>query len=677
MHMEATLAETRSASFDLSARRAKGARIAAWSLGFAAPLYLAMKGGGYEEVLRDQVGIALWWIVLVGALVGVLPAAKPSRAQLTALGALVALAAWTGIGATWSQSSGRTVAELSRLSCFAAVLALAITAVRAGARDALIAGVASAIGAVATLALLSRVHPAWFPANETARFLSGATSRLSYPLNYWNGVAALVAMGVPLMAHLAVSARRLAWRMLAAAALPVMASVIYMTFSRGGWIELGAATVVLVTLSAGRVWRVATLAIGAAGGALLVAAIHQRPAIDRGLLSTAAGHSGGNELIAIALVVCAGVALLQGAIALLEDHVEAGRALRSGRSLLPRAPLARVAVVGIVAIGAAGVFTAAGGPHAVAHAWSSFKNPATSTSVGNGPEGHLLALSGEGRYQMWSSAVKAFATSPIGGIGAGTFQFWWAAHGSIHAYVINAHSLYFETLGETGLVGIALLALLFGAGVVGALRRMRRAGANVRAGQAAIVAAIVAFMVAASVDWVWQIPAIPVVALLFLSAGAAGEARRGSVLGEEKNEYRSAGRGRSARATIAWAVLAAAGSAAILVPMASAVSVRSSQTQAQAGRLTSALHSAKTAAGWQPYASEPALQQALVLEQAGNLTAAAQKARKATDAASTDWRAWLVRSRIEAERGAAQQALAAWRKAKALDPKDPLFRTGS
>jgi len=159
---------------------------------------------------------------------------------------------------------------------------------------------------------------------------------------------------------------------------------------------------------------------------------------------------------------------------------------------------------------------------------------------------------------------------------------------------------------------------------------------------------------------------------LLLSAGAAGEARRGSVLGEG-NEYRSAERGRSARATIAWAVLAAAGSAAILVPMASAVSVRSSQTQAQAGRLTSALHSAKTAAGWQPYASEPALQQALVLEQAGSLTAAAQKARKATDAASTDWRAWLVLSRIEAERGVAKPALAAWDKAKSLDPRDPLF----
>lgn len=666
------LAEPRSTPLTLTPTRARGASVAAWALGFALPLYLALKGGGYEEVLRDQVGIAVWWIVLVGALVGVLPAARPSRAQLTALGALVAFAAWTGIGAAWSQSSGRTVAEMSRLSCYAAVLTLAILTVRAGAKDALIGGVASAIGAVAALALLSRLHPQWFPANETAAFLPGAQSRLNYPVNYWNALAALVAMGVPLMVHISASARRLAPRMLAAGALPAMAAVVYLTFSRGGWIELGAATVVLVALSSGRTWRLATLALGAAGGALLIAAIHQRPAIDRGLLGAGAAHSAGNELIAVAAVVCAGVALLQGALVLLEDHVEAGRAMRRSRGLLPRAALARSLVLAAVAIGAIGAFVAAGGPHAASHAWASFKNPHLNVaSAQTNTEGRLVALSGNGRYQMWSSALHAFETDPIGGIGAGTFQFWWAAHGSIYSYVVNAHSLYFETLGETGLVGLLLLLLALGAGAVGALRRLRPIHTRTRGAQAAILASIAAFAVAAGVDWVWQIPAIPVVALLLLSAGAAGEARRGSILGEAAApDGRS---GRSVRATIAWVVAAALGTAAILVPMAGAVSVRSSQSQAQAGRLAGALHSAKTAAGWQPYASEPALQQALVLEQAGNFTAASVQARKATDAASTDWRAWLVRSRIEAERGAAKQALAAWSKAKSLDPRDPLF----
>lgn len=675
--MQTVVAESRREALRVGIDPYRAGAAAAWALGFAAPLYLAMRGGGYEAVLRDQVGIVVWWIVAAGVVCGALGTTRPSRAQLTVLGALVALAVWTGVGALWSQSSGRTMAEASRLSCYAAVAALAIVAVRAGAKDALIGGVASAIGLVAVLALLSRLHPAWFPANETAAFLPGALSRLNYPLNYWNGLAALVAMGVPLMVHLASSARTIAARMLAASAIPVMAAVVYLTFSRGGWLELGAAALVLAALSPGRVWRLATLTIGAAGGATLIVAVHQRPAIDHGLLSTAAGRQGGDELIAVALVVCVGVALLSGALALVQERVQARQALAVAPGWWTRGmagrPAVRAAAVLVVVAGAVMVFVAAGGPHALTHAWQSFKSPALSVQSGQrNAEGRLLALSGEGRYQMWVSALHAFSSSPIGGIGAGTFQFWWAAHGSLFSYVINAHSLYFETLAETGAVGAALLALLLGAGLVGTLRRMRGAGAHARAQQAAIAASLVAFLAAAGADWVWQIPAIPVVFLLLVCAGAAGNARRGMVLEEEESPAGGARRPR-ARATGAWAVLAAVGMAAIAVPMASAVGVRSSQAQALQGQLGGALDSAKTAAGWQPYASEPALQQALVLEKAGSIEGAAREARLATSHANTDWQAWLVRSRIEAERGSTTGALAAWRRARALDPRDPLF----
>jgi hypothetical protein len=537
--------------------------------------------------------------------------------------------------------------------------------------------VTSAIGAVAVLALLSRLHPAWFPANETAAFLPGTQSRLNYPLNYWNGLAAFVAMGVPLMAHYAATARALALRMLAAAALPAMAAVIYLTFSRGGWLEMGAAVIVLLALSSDRLWRLATLAIGAAGGALLIAAIHQRPAVDHGLLNTAAARHGGDELIAVALVVCAGVALLQGAIALAERHVEAERAFSRRPGGLLRRPLARVVLATAAVCAVAIAFIAAGGPHALAHAWQDFKNPALNVEAGqSNTEGRLLAVSGNGRYQYWSSALDAFSGHPIGGIGAGTFQFWWAAHGSIYSYVVNAHSLYFETLAETGVVGIALLALLLGAGVGGALRRLRRADAHRRALLAAIIASAAAFLVAAGVDWVWQIPAIPVVLLLLLAAGAAGTTRRGLGLGGEEEGSLADAPAPHAGSRAAWVALAALGAAAILVPLASAVSVRSSQAQAQEGRLAGALTSAHTAADWQPYAAEPALQQALVLEQGGNFGAAAAQARRATGAARTDWQAWLVRARIEAERGEDRAALAAWQTAKSLDPRDPLFATG-
>lgn len=671
--MQATIARARFTPLLADVGPARRLSAAAWTLGFALPLYLAMRGGGYEAVLRDQVGIALWWILLAGVLVGALPVARLSRAQLIALGALVAFAAWTGLGALWSQSSGRTVEELSRLSSYAAVLALGIVSIRAGTRNAIVAGVACAIGLLTVLALLSRLHPAWFPANETASFLSGSQSRLNYPLNYWNALAALVAMGVPLLVHFAISARRLALRMLSVAVLPAMAAVIYLTFSRGGWIELAVAATVLIAFSAERLWRLGTLAVAGAGGALLIAAIHQRPAVDHGLLDTAAGHHGGDQLVAVALVVCSGAALLGGAIALLECHVQAGRALAPSRDGLLRRPGVRVALaLGLACVLLVG-FVAAGGPHALSHAWQTFKNPTVKVAASQRTsEGRLLALSGEGRYQYWASALHAFESNPLGGIGAGTFQFWWAAHGSIYSYVVNAHSLYLETLGETGAIGLALLLTLFGAALLGTLKGTRRAPPAARSRQAAIAASLAAFLAAGAFDWVWQIPALPVAALLL---GAAGMARgpAGRRLATEEVAASEDAPRHGVRTKLAWVALAALGAAAIAVPMGSALSLRTSQTQANVGRLASALSSARSAHGWEPYAAEPALQQALVLEQARKLSAASAQAARATRAAKTDWRAWLVRSRIEAERGNTRAALSAWNTARSLDPHDPLF----
>jgi hypothetical protein len=65
------------------------AALTAWALSFAAVFYLALRGGGYDVVVRDQVGILVWWIVVLVAVAGLLP-------SLTRLGwaALALLAAW-------------------------------------------------------------------------------------------------------------------------------------------------------------------------------------------------------------------------------------------------------------------------------------------------------------------------------------------------------------------------------------------------------------------------------------------------------------------------------------------------------------------------------------------------------------------------------------------------------
>lgn len=656
--MEAVLAPRRSATVTVNLGRARGAGLGAWTLGFAAPLYLALRGGGYEALLRDQVGLVLWWIVLLGVLLGVLPATRLSRHQRLTLAALVAFAAWTGLSALWSQSGERTVAELSRLSTYAAFLTLALLSVRAQARRWLVGGITTAIGTIAGLALLSRLHPAWFPPDQTAQFLPGSRSRLNYPLNYWNGLAAMMALGIPLALHFATQARGLALRGLCAAALPAMVATLYLTFSRGGWVELAAGLLVYFALTPGRGWRLTTLAVSGTASALLIAAIRQRPAVDHGLLATVAGRHGGSELIAVALVVCAGAALLQSALALLEAHATAPAWLARIPRPRPRLWLASSMVLIVL-------FLASGGAHAVSRAWREFKNPGLQvTQSQQNTEGRLGSVSGNGRYQYWSSALDAFSRHPIGGVGAGSFQLWWTAHGSISSYVVNAHSLFFETLAETGLLGAALL-LAMGAGLTGILQRWRRSQAD-RGLLAAVLGASVAFVVAAGVDWVWQIPAVSVVFLLLVAVGAA---RRGS---SRTRPAPASGRPHLGEA-IRWIALALAGVAAIAVPTATGLSLRESQAQARDGRLSPALHDARTAAGWQPYGASPQLQQGLVLELKGEYAAAADATRRAAENAPSDWSTWLVLARIEAERGHPDTALAAYRRARSLDPRDPLF----
>src|SRR5689334_10664229 len=107
------------------ATRFDGAALGAWTLAFALVAYLALRGGGYDTVVRSEVGVAIWWIVLLGAAAGVLPAGI-RREGLVTIGLLAGFAVWTGLATTWSESAERTVVELGRVTAYLGVLVLAI-----------------------------------------------------------------------------------------------------------------------------------------------------------------------------------------------------------------------------------------------------------------------------------------------------------------------------------------------------------------------------------------------------------------------------------------------------------------------------------------------------------------------------------------------------------------------
>src|SRR5437764_14091397 len=74
-----------------------------WALAGGLVLCLAIDGGGYDVVVHSQTAVVVWWIVLVGAAWGVLPASRLTRSAGVALGLFGAFVAWTALASIWSQ----------------------------------------------------------------------------------------------------------------------------------------------------------------------------------------------------------------------------------------------------------------------------------------------------------------------------------------------------------------------------------------------------------------------------------------------------------------------------------------------------------------------------------------------------------------------------------------------
>lgn len=622
--------------------------LAVWLLGFGLVVYLALHGGGFDPIVRNQLGIAVWWGVLLGLAVGALPLNRLRYGSLAALGLLTAYVAWVALSASWSDSPGRTFDDLGRVVTYLGVFALALSIRGPKGARRMVGAVGAAIVVVAIVALLSRLHPAWFPqAGETASFLPNGRNRLAYPLGYWNGLAALVAIGLPLVLYLACCARNMVAQALAAAVLPAMALTVYFTFSRGGTLAAILGLALFLALAHDRLPKAATMLAAGAGAAILIAAAGQRDALDAGLSGPLA-HQQGNELLAMTFVVCAGVGLIQAGLAIALRY--GGRPAWSRPSR--RASLALLGGAVVTALVAA---IALGAPGKASSAWHEFRE---AKGTAQGAE-RFKSFSSNGRWPYWRAALKESETAPLHGTGSGSFESWWAQHGS-GGFVQDAHSLYFETLGELGIVGLALLVSFLGWILVAGARRYARAARERRTQLAATLAGCAAFCLGAAFDWLWELAVIPIAFLLLASVlVSAGERPRRAPI--------------PIVARLAGVGMALAAMVAIAIPLSAAGSLQKSQAEARAANLGGALREALDAQGVEPFAAAPRLQEALVLEAQDRLGAAVSAARAATERQPGEWRAWTIRSRIEAERGEAVASVASYRRARSLNPRSTLF----
>ena len=634
------------------------ARVGPWlaqaGLPFLLIAYLGLRGGGYDVVVRSEVGIAAWWIVVLGAAVGALPLARISRRGWIALGVLGAFALWTALGITWSESAERSVAELGRVATLIGVFALALSVQGPDGLRRMVGGVAAGVGLVAGIALLSRFEPSWFPELEAPEVIEESQTRLHYPLEYWNGLAAFVAIGLPLLVALVTAARSTLGRVLAAAGVPALALTAYLTLSRGGALAAAVAVAVLIALHPARLALAAYSLPALAGTGILLAAASQRDPLTEGLTTEAAAQQG-DEMLAMTLVVCAGVGLLTAALALADRH---GVAPSFTLPRIPR-PGKRGAVVAVLV--ALVVVVAAGLPGMAADTWEDFKNPA----VPDAEAARFDSASGSGRYQFWETAAEAGWNEPLTGIGPGTYEYYWAREGTLPTFIRDAHSLYFETFAELGVIGLLLVLAVVATPFALGARRLRALDRERRMLMAGALAACAAFAIAAGIDWAWELTVLPVAFVLLVAA----------VVGRPADEDGTATEPPPGKPTRL--VLPAVGVAAIVaiaIPMASADALFDSQANVRAQNLTGALGEARLAEDIEPYAAAPALQQAMVLELQGDLEGALAAAHKATEAEPTNWRTWLILSRLEAQAGDEFASQQAYDEARSLNPRSALFQ---
>jgi hypothetical protein len=436
------------------------------------------------------------------------------------------------------------------------------------------------------------------------------------------------------------------------APIPAFAAVIYLSSSRGGAVAAAVAMLAFIAIVDAR-WTAATAVLcGAAGSVLVVHALRVRPILSNGPFTTHQAALEGRRVAIIVLAVCVVTGLLFAA------------GSRLGRGVVMPRRLSRVVVATLVLATAVGIVAS----HPVRR-FDAFKTPASIAAAKDPSQasasGHIFSESGSGRWQLWKSAVSEWRHHPVSGDGAGSFNAWWLQRNTLTRFVRDAHSIYLQTLGELGSVGLALLVLAFAPGAVASVMRRRTAPP---ATVAAFGATFAAFAIAAGYDWMWEVTAVSVVGLaslgLLVGRGTAtGPPRQGSP--------RRAGSRLALR--VVPVVVALGVVVAQAVPALVDMRIKSSEAAVSRGDNSAAYEDALAAHAIQPWVSSPYVQLALVDEQRGRLRAARAWIEGALARDPSSWTSWLIAARLDTKLGAIPEARASLHRARELNPRSPVF----
>lgn len=437
-------------------------------------------------------GLLLAVVLVSGTAVRLLPR------ELCAVGLLVGLAGWAAVSISWSP-----VPDLARdealLTVFYAIALLVplLTLRSAGDRLFAVAAVAasSAILAVGVGVVLR------FGTDQADHFSEG---RLSFPISYPNAQAAVFLIGFwPAVVLAAQRGRGLVLRALALAAATAIAAGWLTAQSKGGLAAVAVSAALVFGLSP---LRLRLLPPTLLAGGLTAAGYSRLTAPFR--TQTVAEVRGAGSAILILTAIGAAIGL---AYAFGDRKLELGP-----RGVRVAGVGAFVLFVAAVAVGLTVFFSRVYHPGWFNDQWRAFKSERLTTG-----SSHLLVLS-SWRYDIWRVALNEFADHPVAGIGSRGFGPAYLIKRHSPDVPARAHSVELDALSELGIVGFALLV---GALVLPWPPIVTRVRARDPAATAAFAGGTY-WLVHASVDWIWTVPACGLPFWLLLGAAGSGGERR-------------------------------------------------------------------------------------------------------------------------------------------------------
>jgi O-antigen ligase len=351
----------------------------------------------------------------------------------------------------------------------------------------------------------------------------------------------------------------------------------------------------------------------------------------------AAAHDGKRFALVVvgAAVISAGLAV---ALALAEGRVAVPRWVRVVYAGILVALLAAVCGVAIDRYGSP--------PTMVRKAYDSFVAK-PGVNVETNLNAHLFRLAGTGRAQLWHVAWRDARAHPWLGSGPGTYEQEWDRHRSLSINARDAHNLYLEQLAEVGPFGLALLVIALATPLALAVRARGAPFAG------AALAAYVAFLFHAGIDWDWEIPAVTLSALLCGIALLA--------YGRQEEEQRA-----FAPFVRPAAIAAAAALGALaFVGLVGNLALASSRHAAGHKDWSKSAAQARRASDWAPWSSDAADLLGQAQLQQGQTAAAAASFRRAIAKDPRNWQLWL--DLYSATSG--QEARQAFRRTYQLNPR--------